>query len=153
MPHFFPAFTRLQFLDPVLLADGCEAKLPIAYGAAVEVLGQVEARRGARTDAVGFLGYVSHQQAVQAERRQLRASRQPESAIDALFTRERDDSEARLGREPHAAHVGAFEGANYEARGYYRPQANCIMFTRDRVPFCAVCRRAIERVIDLYTAK
>ena len=32
-----------------------EPKLPIAYGAAVEVLGQVEARRGARTDAVLFL--------------------------------------------------------------------------------------------------
>jgi hypothetical protein len=25
------------------------------------------------------------------------------------------------------------------------------MFTRDEVGFCAVCRRAIERVIDLYT--
>jgi len=47
--------------------------------------------------------------------------------------------------------VGAFEGANYEAKGYFRPQADCIMFTRDRVPFCAVCRRAIERVIGLYT--
>ena len=32
-----------------------EPKLPIAYGAAVEVLGQVEARRGARSDAVVFL--------------------------------------------------------------------------------------------------
>lgn len=32
-----------------------EPKLPIAYGAAVEVLGQVEARRGARTDALLFL--------------------------------------------------------------------------------------------------
>lgn len=32
-----------------------EPKLPIAYGAAVEVLGQIEARRGARTDAVLFL--------------------------------------------------------------------------------------------------
>lgn len=32
-----------------------EPRLPIAYGAAVEVLGQVEARRGARTDAVVFL--------------------------------------------------------------------------------------------------
>ena len=38
----------------------------------------------------------------------------------------------------------------YEARGYYRPQADCIMFTRNAVPFCAVCRRAISRVIDLY---
>lgn len=32
-----------------------EPKLPIAYGAAVEVLGQVEARRGARTDALLLL--------------------------------------------------------------------------------------------------
>jgi len=27
---------------------------------------------------------------------------------------------------------------------------DCIMFTRDRVGFCPVCRRTIERVIDLY---
>ena len=32
----------------------------------------------------------------------------------------------------------------------YRPEADCIMFTRDEVGFCAVCRRAIERIIDLY---
>jgi hypothetical protein len=25
------------------------------------------------------------------------------------------------------------------------------MFTRNEVPFCAVCRRAIDRVIDLYS--
>ena len=24
------------------------------------------------------------------------------------------------------------------------------MFTRDNVPFCAVCRRAIAQIIDLY---
>ena len=39
----------------------------------------------------------------------------------------------------------------YEARGYYRPQVDCIMFTRDSVPFCRVCQRAISRVIDLLT--
>jgi hypothetical protein len=38
----------------------------------------------------------------------------------------------------------------YEATGYYRPQADCIMFTRDEVGFCAVCRRAIEGVIAMY---
>jgi hypothetical protein len=27
------------------------------------------------------------------------------------------------------------------------------MFTRDEVGFCRVCRRAIERIIDLHTAK
>ena len=55
-----------------------------------------------------------------------------------------------LNTGPHAGKVGAFEGALYESKGYYRPQADCIMFTRDEVGFCAVCRRAIERVIALY---
>ena len=55
------------------------------------------------------------------------------------------------GSGPHAGKVGAFEGANYEARGFFRPQADCIMFTRDNVPFCAVCRRAIARILDLYS--
>jgi hypothetical protein len=55
-----------------------------------------------------------------------------------------------LGRGPHADAVGAFEGAMYEASGYYRPQTDCLMFSRVEGGFCAVCRRAIERVIDLY---
>ena len=49
-----------------------------------------------------------------------------------------------------AGKVGAFEGASYEPKGLYRPTADCIMFTRDDVGFCPVCRRAIERAIDLY---
>jgi IgA Peptidase M64/Peptidase M64 N-terminus len=87
---------------------------------------------------------------IQAERRKIRAERRPESEMDALFRREREEEEARFAAEPYAKKVGAFEGANYEAKGYYRPQVDCIMFTRDRVPFCAVCRRALEKVIDLY---
>jgi IgA Peptidase M64 len=47
--------------------------------------------------------------------------------------------------------TGAFEGAAYEAKGLYRPSADCIMFTRDAVGFCPVCRRAIGRVIDEYS--
>jgi hypothetical protein len=87
---------------------------------------------------------------IQVERRKIRAEKRPESEMDALFARQREEEERRLAAEERAGAVGAFEGANYEAKGYYRPQADCIMFTRDRVPFCAVCRRAIERVIDLY---
>jgi hypothetical protein len=49
--------------------------------------------------------------------------------------------------------VGAFEGAAYEPKGLYRPEADCIMFTRDKVGFCRVCRRAISRIIDLHTAR
>ena len=44
---------------------------------------------------------------------------------------------------PQRGAVGAFEGASYEARGLYRPQADCIMFTRDRVGL--LCRHAAAR--------
>ena len=56
-----------------------------------------------------------------------------------------------LGEQQYAGQVGAFEGAMYEAQGLYRPSADCIMFTRDEVGFCAVCARSIERIIDLYS--
>jgi hypothetical protein len=72
--------------------------------------------------------------------------------MDALFREQQKEETAMLGAEKYAKAVGAFEGAMYEAAGYYRPQADCIMFTRDEVPFCAVCRRALTRIIDLYTA-
>ncbi len=97
--------------------------------------------------------FETRSRAIQDERRKIRAEKRPESEMDALFVRQRDDEEKRLGAERFAAAVGAFEGANYEATGFYRPQADCIMFTRDRVPFCKVCRRAIERVIDLYSKR
>jgi hypothetical protein len=73
--------------------------------------------------------------------------------MDALFLRQQREEMRMLSDELHARAVGAFEGAMYESRGYYRPQVDCIMFTRNPVPFCAVCRRAIERVIDLYTGR
>ena len=87
---------------------------------------------------------------VQQKRRAIRAANRPETEMDALFRDEEKHDTALLNEGPHAGKVGAFEGANYEARGYYRPQADCIMFTRDNVPFCAVCRRAIEAILDLY---
>ncbi|MEP6995475.1 MAG: IgA Peptidase M64 [Acidobacteriota bacterium] len=86
----------------------------------------------------------------QKRRREIRAANGPEEQMDALF-REEQTHETKL-LSADAGKVGAFEGAMYEAKGYYRPQSDCIMFTRDAVPFCAVCRRAIARVIDLYTA-
>ena len=51
----------------------------------------------------------------------------------------------------YAGKVGAFEGAGYEARGLYRPEAACIMGSRDTMDFCRVCQRAINRIIDLHT--
>ena len=87
----------------------------------------------------------------QKRRREIRARNRPEEEMDALFLEQREADTRLLGAERYAGKVGAFEGANYTARGYFRPQADCIMFTRDQVPFCQVCQRGIERVIDLYT--
>jgi hypothetical protein len=84
------------------------------------------------------------------ERRQIRAENRPESEMDALFTRQKETDTKLLSSGDHAGKVGAFEGAMYEPRGYFRPEQDCIMFTRDDVPFCSVCRRTIDRVIDLY---
>ena len=86
----------------------------------------------------------------QSQRRKLLASGAPQSEIDKLFREEEAWSTKLLGGMKFSSRVGAFEGASYEARGLYRPEADCIMFTRDPVGFCRVCRRAIERVIDLY---
>ncbi len=86
---------------------------------------------------------------IQKQRRELRAAGKPESEMEELFRKERKKEEELFRSEKYAGKVGAFEGANYAAKGYYRPEVNCIMFTRHDA-FCAVCRRAIERVIGMY---
>jgi hypothetical protein len=90
------------------------------------------------------------QKVTQAKRRELRKQNRPESEIDALFAEELKKEDDLFASEKYAGKVGAYEGANYEAKGYYRPQVDCIMFTR-HMEFCKVCKRAIEKVMDLYT--
>ncbi len=92
-----------------------------------------------------------HSQGIQERRRAIRAADRPEAEMDALFREQMAHDTALLGGHPHGHQVGAFEGANYEAKGFFRPQADCIMFTRDEVPFCVVCQRAIRAIIDLYS--
>jgi IgA Peptidase M64 len=95
--------------------------------------------------------YEAQSREFQQKRRAIRAANKPEAEMEALFLEQQKKDTALLSSGPHAHAVGAFEGALYEARGYYRPEADCIMFTRDNVPFCRVCQRAIARVIDLYS--
>jgi hypothetical protein len=95
--------------------------------------------------------FEAHSREIQKKRRQIRAEKRPEEEMDELFLEQKREDIRMLGSEKYAGKVGAFEGAMYEAKGYYRPQIDCIMFSRDDVPFCAVCRRAIERVIDFYS--
>jgi len=87
---------------------------------------------------------------IQKQRKELRAAGKPEADIDALFRQERQREDAMLGAQKYSGKVGAFEGANYESQGDYRPEADCIMFSR-HMAFCAVCRPAIERIIAVYT--
>ena len=88
---------------------------------------------------------------IQAERREIREQHRPESEMEALFARELAITAPLLARPPYGNKVGAFEGADYQARRYYRPESDCMMFTRNsKRGFCAVCRRGIERIIDMY---
>ena len=88
----------------------------------------------------------------QKKRRAIRAANRPEAEMDTLFTEERSIESKLLSADQYAGKVGAFEGANYEAKGFYRPQNDCVMFSRNPVPFCAVCQKAISRVIDLHSS-
>jgi IgA Peptidase M64/Peptidase M64 N-terminus len=94
--------------------------------------------------------FEARQREFQALRKQIREQRRPESEMSALFRAEQAHATGLLSRAAHAGQVGAFQGANYDARAYYRPQIDCVMFTRDEVPFCRVCQAALTRVIDLY---
>ena len=89
--------------------------------------------------------------AFQERRAKLRAERVDEKVIDELFREQQRAETKLLGGMKHAGKVGAFEGASYQARGLFRPEADCIMFTRNEVPFCRVCQRALSRVIDQYS--
>jgi hypothetical protein len=92
--------------------------------------------------------YEKRSRAYQDVRAKLRADNRPEAEMEALFARNKREDAEMFARSRGI--VGAFEGARYEATGYYRPEADCIMFTRTDF-FCAVCRRALERVMDTYS--
>ncbi len=96
--------------------------------------------------------YEKESRAYQARRAALRAANRPESEMSALFSEDLQHTEALFSRAPMRHVVGAFEGANYQASGYYRPEMQCIMFDRSE-QFCTVCQDAIGTIIDLYAPK
>jgi len=97
--------------------------------------------------------FENRQKEGQERRRVLRTTNRPEREMNALFAEELARDTALLNGPALKGKVGAYEGANYEAKGYYRPQSDCIMFTRDSVGFCAVCRRALQETLDLYAKR
>ncbi len=85
------------------------------------------------------------------ERRKIRAEKRPESEMDALFRAPADDEdEARSApsRTPARSAPSRAPTTRRRATTGRRSTASCSPATA--VPFCAVCQRAIERVIDLY---
>jgi len=94
--------------------------------------------------------FEEYSRGIQQRRAQLRRDRRPESEMEALFREELAHEHEMFAREKYAGKVGVFEGANYEAKGYYRPEIDCLMFSRTN-EFCAVCRRALEKVIAMYS--
>ena len=94
--------------------------------------------------------YETHSREIREQRQALIDRAAPEDEFDALFARQRALEDELLATMKFANRVGAFEGAMYEASGLYRPEIDCIMFTRAEF-FCRVCRRAIARIIDLYS--
>ena len=88
--------------------------------------------------------------ATQERRAEMRARNASESEMARLFKEQQARETPALAGMRYSGKVGAFEGASYMARGLYRPEADCLMFTRNEVGFCRVCTRAIERVIDAY---
>lgn len=93
--------------------------------------------------------YEDYSRAYQERRAALRAANRPESEMNALFREDLAQTNALFAKAAHRDDIGAFEGANYEARGYYRPALQCIMFDRS-AQFCSVCQDGIADIIDLY---
>lgn len=94
--------------------------------------------------------YEEHSVAYQARRANMRAENVAEAEMNRLFADDQRVVEGMFSAAPYRSQVGAFEGAMYQAKGYYRSEQNCIMFTRTEA-FCRVCSAAIEAVIDEYT--
>ena len=74
----------------------------------------------------------------------IRAENRPESEMTRLFREQLEIETKILSAAEHASKVGLFQGANYDAQAFY----DCVMFSRNRVPFCRVCQRALSAMID-----
>jgi len=95
-------------------------------------------------------GYDAMDLAYQARRKQLIDAQAGEEESEALMREVKVASEAFLRAQRYYGKVGAFEGGSYMAKGLYRPEVDCIMFTRNPTAFCKVCERALDHAIDAY---
>ena len=94
--------------------------------------------------------FKEHSLAYQEIRAQMRQDNVPEEEMNTLFRSNQEIVEGIFSKAPTRDLIGAFEGAMYQASGYYRSEQNCLMFTRT-THFCTVCANAVEQVIDQYS--
>jgi hypothetical protein len=94
--------------------------------------------------------FEEHSIAVQKRRAEMRAANVSEGEMNALFRYTKEYTDTLFEKSGQQGVVGAFEGGNYQAEGFYRSEQNCVMFTRAEA-FCTVCAEAIGEVIDEYT--
>jgi hypothetical protein len=88
--------------------------------------------------------------AYQARRAEALAARAGEQVDEALMRDIKSRTAAQLATEPQRGRVGAFQGSMYEAKALYRPEVDCIMFSRNPTNFCRVCERALELAIRMH---
>lgn len=79
----------------------------------------------------------------------LRANGAEEKTVEQLMEQARERQAALLAKNGPRK-VGYYEGANGYAKGMYRAEADCIMFSLQTQYFCAACAAAIERMIDAH---
>jgi hypothetical protein len=95
--------------------------------------------------------YEAQLRTYQKRRAELRQQNRPEQEMNRLFRQDLATSSALFSRAPERHTIGAFEGANYAAYGYFRSEMQCLMLDRSE-RMCQVCQDAVNRVVDLYTA-
>ena len=78
----------------------------------------------------------------------LREAGAEEAAVEKLMDEERRRQAVLLAKNGNERRVGLFEGANGYAKGVFRSEVDCIMFSLQTDYFCAACSAAIERMID-----
>ena len=85
--------------------------------------------------------------AYQEKRAEALAAQSGEERDEELMREIKLSTATQLAKETHHGRVGAFQGSMYEAKGLYRPEVDCIMFSRNPTTFCRVCERELERAI------
>jgi hypothetical protein len=78
----------------------------------------------------------------------LRSARADERAIEALMQEERTRQSSLLGK--NARGIGLYEGGHGYAKGVFRSEPDCIMFSLQTDRFCSACTAALERMIEYH---